>query len=194
MIRLGGTLLAAAFILLSMTLLAGRGRIYHDGVKTLQVATEKDALDAWLKHGMKGRILLIFDRLYSFDRVPEDRVASFLKDPGRAAMTVTDMNFMYLALRANVFRKAYYVVPDDKWPAFVKSLGAKQASLEHQKGFVDNIEGVPIIAIRYGDLPQFTEKTLVFQSARVESLLEAKALDDLAGKHGSDFVIVCAAP
>lgn len=134
------------------------------------VSYASDTFHLWKKLGVRGRILWYFDRNLSLDPIPEKQVRAFLADPETNKSMVNDSNFLYLALRSNIVRKIIFVVPDSKWDEYVAVIRKNPEQYPYGDGFVEYLDGVPVISINAGRLQQESaEKVLIFlpQAARI---------------------------
>lgn len=182
----GVLLLFLALLLLSLDRIGKSSRhfLHHPG--TFVVSTAAEPYQVWSDSGVRGRILLHFDR-----RIRADSVTKSLQG------SVTEENYIYRAIALNLVRTVYHVIPDGEWETVSKNL-AEQGATPWRNGFRVLLEGTPITVIRQADLPAFKEKVLVnldtlswtpeLLGAAARSMKEKGIRSDLVTLYGSGAV------
>jgi hypothetical protein len=159
---------------LALALVAGLGFACHRigvssrgvlaGVRVEAVGGGAEALAAWLRAGVHGRVLLWFDRVLPTEAVSDLLASAWLRDPSMNVDGI-DERFVYLAMRANVIRRVVFVVPDDRWGAFAAAAATSAEQRPIGRGFVSVLEGMPIVSIAARDRASVTEgPPLVYMS------------------------------
>lgn len=185
--------IAAGIVLLFVATLGAlalhgrRGRVILPAPVTVPVGAPAEALEAWRREGVRGRVLLLFDRYPHFNTDYVDY---------RRGAPLNDGNFVEYAIFENVVRKVFFVVRDEEWDAV-----ARQPELYHAFRSVPGVpralylhtsSGVPLVAAAASSLPRLAEPALVYVNAAVfdpaeaQEMLRARAI-------ASDLVVVLAA-
>lgn len=134
------------------------------GVRLEEVGGGAEALAAWLREGVRGRVLLWFDRVLPTETVSDPQASAFLGDPSMNVEGI-DERFVYLAMRANVIRRIVFVVPDDRWGAFAAAAATSAEQRPFGRGFASVLEGMPIVSIAARDRASVTDgPPLVYMS------------------------------
>lgn len=145
----GVLLLFTVLLLLSLDRLGKNSRRYLSHHTSFPVSTVAEPYRIWRDKGVRGRILIHFDRKIRADSVTKELQGK-----------VTEENYIYRAIADNVVRTVYHVIPDAEWGAVNKNLD-EQGATHWQGGFRMLLEGTPIIVIRQADLPTLDEQVLV---------------------------------
>lgn len=139
-----GSLAAAVLAWLSLTGL--ENRVVAEGRRIRALSAAHEAVAAWKEEGVRGRILLHFDR----------RIRAGAIENG-----ISDENYVYQAAVMNLVRKIYHVVPDASWSEVRERLSRMPGVSGRGEHFRLTIEGTPIIVVPLSHLPPLEEKTLV---------------------------------
>ncbi|MGB8930005.1 MAG: hypothetical protein WCC48_02015 [Anaeromyxobacteraceae bacterium] len=178
------SLLAFALTAASLALHGAHGRVYLEGTTTLAVRTPEEAFRRWREAGVRGRILLLFDR-YPHLTTTYDQL--------RGGAPVTTGNFLEHAVLNNVVRKIILVVRDEEWEDLARRPetylpyrsvpGTDRAFYLHEAG------GLPLIAVASSALWQLGEPALVYVNA---ALFDRGEIPALLGRAGipSDLTII----
>lgn len=173
------TVIAVLFIALALAVanwLGSSGRVYATpSLGMVSVDSPDKAVSLWQEKGLKGRILILFDRYPHFygyahykNKIP----------------VLTEDNFIEYAIFKNIVRSIYYIVPDNEWDGLRTSPGVR--SIRPGPGLVDgvylyNLNGVPLIATTLSSLPHLLEISLVYVN---EELFDSKhVLERIRSKH-----------
>lgn len=144
------TLLVVPFTLcavLAMFLYGRTGRVYSADPEARTVAAPQDALKVWEERGVRGRILFLFDRNLNADRTVSAPSAE---------------NYVYLAIRNNLVRRIYHVIPDGSWEEVEKTLSSYPLVSRHRGVYRTFFEdGSSVLILRLRDVPAVKEKALV---------------------------------
>jgi hypothetical protein len=189
--RFAATLAAVAGLAIALHLTGTGSRRILDGHRVEQVGSGAEALAAWLRAGVRGRVLLWFDRSLPTATVPDATAQAFLRDPS-APVEGAEESFVYLAMRANVVRSVVFVVPDERWEAFAGEASASSDLRPLGAGFVRVIEGTPIICLAARDLDFVVDgPPLIYTSGRTREFFgDALAERLLETGYGSDLVLL----
>lgn len=129
---------------------AGKGRKrYLDKGEAVAVQSLAEPHRIWGEKGVRGRILLHFDR-----EIRADSVTASLKG------VVADETYVYRAIADNMVRTVYHVVPEQSWQEVANNLRQQGAS-PSGTGFRVLLEGTPIQVVRAEGIPRFSEKVLI---------------------------------
>jgi len=116
-----------------------------------QLNHPQQCLTLWDDAGIRGRILLHFDR----------HINANLKISG-----LTPENYIYHGIKKGYIRKIYHIIPDESWLEVSKNIQYIKNAYYVDGTFRLNIDGTPIIALRLKDLPNLKEKVVVNVNAR----------------------------
>jgi len=122
------------------------GRVVLARERIVRCDSPKDALIEWRRAGVRGRILVHLARHISADPAPGP---------------LSDENYLYQAIRENIVRRIYHVIPEADWPEVESHLHANPAAELSGGTFRVQIEGAPVIVLRLADLPDPGEPVLV---------------------------------
>jgi hypothetical protein len=121
-------------------------RVFLEKPVAQVVAEPFQAFEVWEREGVKGRILLLFDRRLNADT--EGRVLS-------------RNNYIYWAIGKNMVRKIYHVIPDSSWGEVEAALTGRDDVVPVKEGFRTNIEGAPLHILRIKHIPRIEERVLI---------------------------------
>jgi hypothetical protein len=177
-----GALLLLALVLAVAARRGERGRVTLSTRRAVSVSSPEEAYRVWDEAGVRGRILLVFDRYPHLDLAYESY---------RAGARPDDRSFLDFAVFGGVVRKIYWVVPEDAWDDV-----SRQEQLYHVLRrldgeamvlLVNDNSGIPLVAATPSALPPIPEDVLVYvngtlyDAAQIAALLERlKIATDLA--------------
>ena len=166
LILLNGLILAAFVVALAAVSLYGpaQRRSLPGERRVVRVAAPQQALDVWRESGVKGRILVHFARRNN----AKDDV------PG-----LTGENYIYRAMRDNVIRALYHVIPDKSWPEVAATLARRPQATREGEGYRLVIEGMPVHVMRLRDVAPQAERVLVNVEGEWWGTRELAAIDGL---------------
>lgn len=168
--------------ILAMFFYGRTGRVYSATPEARTVAAPQDALKVWEERGIRGRILFLFDRNLNADRTVSAPSAE---------------NYVYLAIRNNMVRRIYHVIPDGSWEEVERTLDSYPLVSRHKGVYRTFFEdGSSLLIMRLRDVPAVKEKALVHINA---DYWDMDGLKEIAGllKKGvlrGDVVTVSGAP
>lgn len=128
------------------------------------VGQSQMAFFSWRDHGVKGRVLFLFDR----------SIANAQRD--------TDLsrdNFVFMGIRHNLVRTVYQVVPDNLWAEVDLALRNNVYAVPEGRGYRIPVQGVPVHVLRLGDIRPVGEKVLVHISGEYWNAAELGRIVDL---------------
>jgi hypothetical protein len=127
--------------------LGNSGRRMLPTLEVERVRAPEEALAAWRRHGVRGRVLVHFARhvAMSAERGP-----------------ASPQTYLLRALEEGVIRRVYHVIPDDAWPE-VDAVLASRDGVERGTGGSFRLQkaGAPIVVISRSGLPPLPEPALV---------------------------------
>jgi hypothetical protein len=145
------------------------GRTFAAGRSSIVVARPAEAYAVWMGKGVRGRILVLFDR--------------YPHIIGRAGYggipQLADANLIEYCVFENIIRKIYFIVPDQNWGDFLKNEWTHPLRSIHgiERGlFLGSRTGVPIIATTPSLLPHIGEQPLVYINTQVYDDRQARDL------------------
>lgn len=143
---------AAVIVLLCIAVLAGlslvgrSGRVVLEGTRFVALPEPQLAVAAWSELGVRGRILVLFDR----------EIHAGALDGG-----VTNENYVYQAAEENLVRQIYHVVPDASWDEVRDRLSRMPGVSSRGGSFRLTIEGTPILVSPLRRVPPIGETALI---------------------------------
>lgn len=168
-------------VILTLYLHGNAERTFASGQSSFVVDAPEDVYGIWKANGVRGRILVLFDRY------PHIR--------GRAGYEgvpkLSASNVIEFCVFENIIRKIYFIVPDTDWGTFLRE--EKMRPLRSVYGlerglFLSSRTGIPIIATTPSSLPYIGEEALVYINAQV--FVDQQARDLLKQKQiVSDIII-----
>jgi hypothetical protein len=139
-------IISFVFILTLMSQLGKAGRVYHKGFQLEVMPMPMDGYQIWKESGVRGQILIHFDRKINSDVF---------------SGTLTNSNYITAAMRDNIIRKAYHVIPDKAWDEVNMKLKNISSMSENGKIIRITIEGVPVLIVKMDDIPSIGETVLL---------------------------------
>lgn len=96
------------------------------------------AVAVWTESGVHGRTLILFDKKLN---------------ARHDASSLTDTNYNFVAIRRNIVRKIYHVIPDSLFPQVEETIKMKKNVGSSQGVYRMTIEGAPLFVMRMKDIP-----------------------------------------
>lgn len=144
-------------VLVSFSLYGPSRRVYLKSPEVINITKPYRAYPVWASRGVKGRALVLFDRKLN----AEPETSSLSKD-----------NYIYLAIRSNLVRRVYHVLPDSSWPEVSKTL-ITWPQVKFSGGvFYTTIEGTPLSIMSLKTFQHIREKEKVLVNINRESYEE----------------------
>jgi len=122
-------------------------RVYAGAQSVTSVPENLAAVAVWQRQGVKGRVLLLFDRALNAD---VSRNMDISKD-----------NYIDWALKRNILRKVIHVVPDFRWPEAKKNLLESKLAHYSRGVFSATIDDAPLVVLPLDSLPSIQETVLL---------------------------------
>jgi len=119
-------------------------------------------LELWERAGVRGRILLLFDRHLNATRdadSPNDR-------------------YVDRAIQKNIVRRVIHVVPNAAWSEVEKALSENEAFESMDGGYRMVLEGVPVNVLRLKDIPALHERVLTAVNGTSFNEQERSAIEE----------------
>ena len=143
-------------VVITVNLHGNNNRVFSSGKTTHIIDSPEQAYTLWHDKQVKGRILLLFDNY--------PHAIGYNNYQGKPKLTPS--NFVEFSIFANIIRRLYYIVPDDKWLEF-KQQEAMYRPLRNVPGipkslYLFTFSGIPIIAVTPTSLPHIAEVPLVY--------------------------------
>jgi len=177
--------IACVFALLAFARLASdRGRVSSPDSAVVRVGGGPEAVEVWRQAQVRGRTLVHLSRRIAM-RAEPDQI-----DPG----PITEDNYLYAALRENLIRRVYHVIPDDEWADVERNLRDFPGAARVRTGFRLEMEGAPVLVLRAGDLPRVKERVLVnvdmdrWSGEELGTVIDRLALTGRSGAPPADLV------
>ena len=134
-------------VILFLSSYSAYNRVYAKSPQVEIVPEPYYAHEVWKTSGVKGRILVLFDRHIGAE--PLDTLLS-------------NDNYVYLSTKKNMVRRVYHIIPDDSWEEVKKTL-TKYPLVSYSKGvfrtFFD--DGSFVFIMRLRDITPVKEKVLL---------------------------------
>lgn len=136
------------------------------------------AYDVWAGNGVRGRTLLQVGRRLSSNDTKET--------------TLSEDNYVYLAIQSGIVRKVYHAVPSALWPKVQGRLSSEAGFRRSGDVFRTATEGAPLDVLKINDIPRLKERVLVNIQGDTLTGDDIVFLLDLlsSGRLGSDLVTV----
>lgn len=154
-----------------------KGRSFAAPAVVRQIEGPHLAYPVWKAAGVRGRILVLFDRRLNATGSLGPMVK---EDP-----PLQEDNYVYLAARNNIVRTIYHVIPRAAWQeveAAIKGNPYVSASGGGYRTATD--DGIPLYITRLEDLPPFKEPVLVNINVQLLSDDEVILIEELREKGG----------
>lgn len=172
-----------AMILFSVFALAGfwaygvSKRTYLEKHSISRIGVPHEALGVWQSHGLRGRVLILFDEKLNARREVEG---------------VTPENYVYRAIEGNIIRKIYHILPSSSWPRVEAAISRKLATARDRNGYRLTVEGTPLLIRHLDAFTPPAEEALVLINARAWSPEELTRIAGLIkdGAIKADMVMV----
>jgi hypothetical protein len=143
-------------VLLLLSAQGARNRVFLTAPRIAVVPQPHDALAAWSASGVRGRILLLFDRSFNITYP-----GSLAPDMTPDRLPVAD-NYVYLSTVRNITRMIYHVVPDAVWDRVSETLSEyPMVRFDGARFTMVVYDGIPLTVSRIRDLPSVPEQALV---------------------------------
>ena len=130
-------------------------------------------LEVWQSQNVLGRILVHYDReLVS----KESKFLNLLTD---SDVALSRGNYIYLALRQNIIRSIYYIVPESSWNLLenrIREYGKNEFSVIEGRGYLTTIQGLPVHIMRLSDVPSLNIREPVLLNVSGSITTEADRL------------------
>ncbi len=133
-------------IVLSLSLYSSSRRVYATTPQQLSIDKPYKAYETWEKLGIKGRVILLFDRHLNVDE---------------EGNSVTETNYMHRAILNNMIRSVYHVIPENAWEEVKRNIQNIQVRDFSNGVYRSTIEGAPLYILRIKDIPHLKEKVIV---------------------------------
>jgi len=147
-------------ILVAVSHNGSRSRVYNNNTTLLTIDSPEKAYSLWSERKLHGRILILFDNY------PHAKGLRFYDGPPQ----LTSANLIEFSIFKNIIRKIYYVVPNDQWNEFrqQKEMNPIREVIGLDQGvYLNNLNGMPLIAVTPSSLPAIHETVLVFANIDV---------------------------
>lgn len=179
-----------AALAIGLSIHAAQNRIFLDRPEVLTVQQPHDALRIWTEKGVRGRILVIFDRRFNITypgSVSPATTPDMLDVPG---------NYVYLATARNIVRSIYHVVPDAAWPEVQEALRTSPVvDGDGARYRMAVFDGIALHIMRLQDLPALDERILLLING---TLWDEKGVAEIAavlgGKRIASDLVILAGP
>lgn len=155
-----GGLLLACCIMIVLSMHGSSGRFYVIPPRIEIIPDPPMAFLAWKKWGVKGRILLLFDRHLNME-APERQDQEISVDGIPLDSYLRKDNYVYLAIRNSIVRKVYHVIPDAAWPEVENVLAGNRYVSRSGGMFTMTVMQTPIFIMRLRDVPLIREPALL---------------------------------
>ncbi|GAB4483851.1 MAG: hypothetical protein OHK006_06330 [Thermodesulfovibrionales bacterium] len=194
---IGPSMVLALFLatLLGLSLVSTASRHILDGHIIRTVHSPAEAYDLWRDLGLRGRVILYFDRHFTVDRAFVESLHIRFGGMRDELPPVTAGNFLLQALYSGMFRAVYHVVPDDAWPSVKEKLSQYPFIAFNGSCFRLTVEGTPIIVTTLGRLHRPAEKAVIYLNGEYRHEYDGSMLKALLeAPEASDVVVVSEPP
>lgn len=162
--------------LLFLDIYSGHGRIYLKNRFVEAVKAPQDCLNLWENKGLRGRVLFLFDRHLN----AEDGIVGLKED-----------TYVDIAVKRNVIRKIYHIVPDNAWNDVQAALSVYPL-VRRVHGYFRFflLDGTTVFVMKIGDITQIDESVLLHVNGSYWSREQLSEIAGLVKKNvlSSDFI------
>lgn len=138
--------LACAGVVLAAWHTGRSARRVLDEPSVVRCLVPEDALGAWRRAEVRGRILVHFARSIAM-----------VDEPGPPS----PHNYLARALGEGIIRRVYHVIPEEAWPEVRATLAARPEVVRDGERFTLQNAGAPIVVVPRTALPRLDEPALV---------------------------------
>ncbi len=166
--------LACAGVVLAAWQTGRSARKFLSEPSGVRCTVPEDALAAWRRSGVHGRVLMHFAR-------------SIAMSPQPGPPSPND--YLARALDEGIIRRVYHVIPDDAWPEVRATLAARPGVARDGERFTLQKAGAPIVVGPRSALPRLDEPALVtIEGERWSPKALAEIVASLGGPLRHDLV------
>ena len=172
-------------LLATMQVLGKRGRNYLAGQKRVAVPTAQGAYDAFVDSGVRGRVLVVFDKTSHLNSFSTASAQDSFRQ-GDIRVDVPSSDLVALLIHSGMVREAYVVFPENEWARASKSL-TEQGALVKGSSFESWLPGAHVTLSTTP--PTLSEKAVVYVNAASASEYAPGVVDSLTMPAASDLVV-----
>ena len=170
-----------------MHFLGTGGRVYLPQQKTVSVPSEQGVYDAFANSGVRGRVLVIFDRTSHLDRF-EGPTAQASFRAGSLAVAAPSSDLLSLLIESGLVREAYIVYPESDWAWLSKDMSLEKWSRSQGGGFETRVAGAYVKMSTKP--PTLAEKPVVYVNRTFGDLYPPGMIGALEAPGASDLVVI----
>jgi hypothetical protein len=171
-----------------MQALGFKGRRYLPAQVKLTATGAQQGYDLIRDTGVKGRILVLFDRTSRLDNF-EQTVATGRLRAGLTTMEVSPGELVAQLIYIGAIRRVYIVFPQSEWPRVDSAMTRIPTSRKQgEDWFSRYANGVPVTLTTTP--PKLSERAIVYISGSVESSYSPGAIAAATAPEASDLVVV----
>ena len=170
-----------------MEYLGARGRVYLPEQKQVSVPTEQGVYDAFANSGVRGRVLVVFDRASHLDGF-EGPTAQAAYRAGSLAVAAPSNGLLSLLIESGLVREAYIVYPESDWDRLSKDMSSNDWIRAQDRGFEMRIAGANVkIATKP---PSLSEKAIVWVDEASANAYAPGMIAAAEASSASDLVVI----
>ncbi len=158
----------------SLSVYSSSRRIYAPP-QQINIDKPYKAYDVWEQLGVKGRVVLLFDRHLNVDQ---------------EGSSVAESNYMHWAIAKNAVRAVYHVIPDNAWEEVKHNIQNIQVRDFSNGIYRSTIEGAPLYILRISDIPRLRDKVMMNINTDLYTEHEINEIKELlrSGKITADII------
>lgn len=165
-------------------------RKFADGTRIHEIKRPEEALLLWHKADVKGRTVLFFDNELAIYPLLQGSLLNRMEMLDKKKSLPGPANFVSLAAYDGIMRRAFIVVPDESWPDREKEAAYFPFVSRHNSAVRFTIEGTPIVITTLGNLPEISEKVLLYVNDEMLPDRHRAYVQNLIGARRADVVLV----
>ncbi|MBI5103355.1 MAG: hypothetical protein HZB33_16210 [Nitrospirae bacterium] len=150
------------------------------------------AFYSWKDKGIRGRILLLFDRKLNIE-VPADIINEINEKGVPPDSYLKPQNYIYMALRNSMFRRVYHIIPDGSWEEVSNTLRDNRLTRKTDGYFFITHIATPVHILRMKDIPHLKEKVVAIINTEKWNREELSGIGDLFRNHHLEYDLITVA-
>jgi hypothetical protein len=173
--------------LLAMEILGSSGRRYLSQQASFKVATIPEAFDKIRASGVRGRVIVVFDRASRLQRFGTDAQLRRFTQPG-SEVSVAPNELLQALIMSGVVREAYVVYPESIWAERKEAEASRPFTRVESDTVETRIGGARVVFS--AKPPVLAEKAIVFTNGAVASGYPRDMIQGYLDPNKSDIVVV----
>ena len=190
-VALSATLGCLVVLLVAMQVLGTSSRHYLPQQQRFRVAGVQQGYDELRATGVRGRVLVLFDRTSRLDSFEMEPTISQLRT-GKLAPTVAPDDLIAQLIYAGIVRSVYVVYSQAEWPGIDASMVGSAASRKEGDHWLTRFAGAPVVLTTTA--PKLGERAIVYVAGDVAPTYSAGSIAAMEAPSASDVIVEQAGP